>query len=298
MENSALRASFQKAQDSLIEKFKSDPKCLAAFLVGSMSHDLIWEWSDLEFLLIFDDTFKGSAHFSLLEYDVRVVVNIRTRSSFKDYLAKTDVSDYWFCALSKSTLLFTKDITLKGYFEDMFYIGERDKEIEMLLGFSQAVYYLNKAEKSFRVKRNSDKAIYFIFDLAQGIAWLEVARGRLIPERELIVQARKVNPEIFNKIYDPLFYKIMTDEMIDEILKTCHQYLQENTNEVYRPIISYLKEHGTLEDFSLKTRKHGFGIDYEWLYRVGIVERYVEPIKINNRNEFYQIGYRINQQYR
>ena len=294
MEKSALRARFQKAQASLSEKFKSDPKCLAAFVVGSMSHDLIWEWSDLEILLIFDDTYRGSSQFSLLEYDVRVVVNIRTRSAFKDYLGSTDLSDYWFCALSKSTLLFTKDLTLKEYFEDIFYIGERDTEIEMLLGFSQAVYYLNKAEKNFRVKHDSDKAIFFLFDLAQGIAWLEVARERLIPERELIAQARRVNPELFKKIYDPLFYQIMNDEIIDEILKTCHQYLQEKTNEVYRPIISYLKEHGTLEDFSLKTRKHGFGIDYEWLYRKGLVDRYVKPIKINNRTEeFYQIGYRI-----
>lgn len=298
MERPELRARFQKAQDSLSEKFNSDPKCLAAFLVGSMSHDLIWEWSDLEMLMIFDDSYKGASRYCLLEHGVQVVVNISTRSAFKDYLGKTDVSDYWFCALSKSTLLFSKDVTLKEFFQDIFYIGERDREIEMLLGFSQAVYYLNKAEKNFRVKRNSENAIYFLFDLAQGMAWLEVARARLIPERELIAQARQLNPDLFKKIYDPLFSEIMTDEVIDEIIKTCHQYLEENTMEVYRPLISYLQEHGTLEDFSLKTRRHGFGINYQWLYRMGIVERYVEPIKINNQTEeFYQIGYRINEQY-
>ncbi|PRX29285.1 hypothetical protein BX659_11029 [Orenia metallireducens] len=295
MENKELREQFKKALDSTIEKFQDEKKCLAGFLIGSMSHDLIWEWSDLEILLIFDESYQGSSSYHLLEHNVHVALNIRTINEFKEYLASTNVADYWFCALSKSTLLFCKDITLEEDFEDIFYYGEKDREIEMLLGFSNAVYYLNKAEKNFRVKKNSENAIYFIPQIAEGIAWLEVARNRSIPEREIIAQARKINPDIFKRIYDLLFYEEVTAELIDQILKDCYQYLKENTEEVYRPIISYLNEHGTLKDFSLKTREHGFGINYNWLYRVGIADRYIEPIKINNqKEEFYQIGYRLN----
>ncbi len=294
MEKPELRKRFEKALNSLVDKFKKDKKCLAAFLVGSMSHDLIWEWSDLQVLLVYDDSYKGPIDYHLFEHDVQVVLNIRRRSAFKDYLGSTDVSDYFFCALSKSRLLFVKDITLKEHFEDIFYIGDRDREIEMLLGFSEAIYYLNKAEKNFRVKRNRANAIFFLVQLAQGIAWMEVARQRLIPEREIITQASQLKPELFAQIYDLLFKEPVTDQMIDQILTTCHEYLKDNTLEVYRPIISYLNEHGTLKDFHLKTREHGFGINYEWLYRMGIVDVYVEPIRINNQTEeFYQIGYRI-----
>lgn len=294
MQNRELKEKFDVALCSVVEKFKQDKKCLAAFLVGSMSHDLIWEYSDLEILAIYDDSYKGPSNFNLLEHDVQVVVNIRKRNTFKDYLGSADVSDYWFCALSKSTLLFSKELTLKEFFEDIFYIGERDMEIEMLLGFSEAVYYLNKAEKNFRVKRDSPNAIYFLFHLARGIAWLEVARNRLFPEREIIQQASELNPNLFSRIYAPLFYELVTDKIIDEILRTCHKYLEDNTMVVYQRFISYLKEHGTLKDFSMETRKHGFGINYNWLYRMNLVERYVEPIKINNQTtEFYQFGYRL-----
>ena len=299
MENLQLRERFEKATSSIVEKFKKDKKCLAAFLIGSTSHDLIWEWSDLELLFIYDDSYKGPSYYHLLEYDVGASVKVAKRSAFKDYLGSTNVSDYWFCALSKSTLLFTRDITLKEYFEDIFYIGDRDREIEMLLGFSQAVYYLNKAEKNFRVKGNSQNAAYFLFQLAEGIAWLEVARHRAFPEREIIAQASKMKPELFKKIYDPLLYEIVKDDMINEILEFCHAYLRENTLEVYSPIISYLKEYRTLKNFSMKTRPHGFGINFEWLYRMGIVDRYVEKVKINNKDEeFFQTGYRINDQYK
>lgn len=298
MENIERREQFKKALDSVIKKFKGEQKCLAGFLLGSMSHDLIWEWSDLEILLIFDENYQGLSSYHLLEHDVHVALKIRKTNEFKEYLASTNVSDYWFCALSKGTLLFCKDITLEEYYNDIFYYGERDKEVEMLLGFSEAVYFLNKAEKNFRVKRNSENAIYFIPQIAEGIAWLEVARSRLIPEREIIAQAREINPEIFIKIYDILFYEEVTDKVIDKILEDSHQYLRENTEEVYRPIISYLKNHGTLKGFSLKTREHGFGINYNWLYRIGIVDRYIEPIKINNqKEEFYKMGFRLNKEF-
>lgn len=299
MEKPELRKRYNKALGSIIMKFKSDSKCLAAFLIGSMSHDLIWEWSDLQILLIYDDSYKGPADYYLLEQDVPVVVNIKKRNSLKEYLESTNVSDYYFCALSKSTLLFTKDKMLQEYFEDIFYIGDRDREIEMLLGFSEAVYYLNKAEKNFYIKRNSANAAYFIFHIAQAIAWLEVARHRLFPEREIIAQASGIKPELFKKIYDPLFHEMVTDQMIEEIIQFCHVYLKDNTEEVYRPIISYLKEHGTLRGFSLQTRNHGFGVNYEWLYRMGFVDIAVEPVKINNHTEeFFQIEYRLKEDYR
>lgn len=294
MENPKLRLQFEKTLESIIEKFKSDPKCIAGFLIGSMSHDLIWEWSDLQVLLIYDDSYKGSNNYYLLEHDVQVVINIMKRNSFKSYIESTDVSDYFFCALSKSTLLFSKDIILREYFEDMFYIGDRDKEVEMLLGFSEAIYYLNKAKKNFYVKQNISNASYFITPLAQGIAWIEVARTKSFPEREIIEQASKLKKELFEVIYEPLLYEIISEEVIERILNECERYLKDNTEEVYRPIISYLKEHGNLEGFSMKTREHGFGINYDWLYRMGIADIYVEPIKINNRKtEFFEVKYRI-----
>lgn len=298
MENPEVRERFEKALDSIVAKFESDPRCLAAFLIGSMSHDFIWEWSDLQILLVYDDSYKGPSDYHLLERDVRVVVNVRRRGEFREYLESTNVSDYFFCALSKSTLLFAKDKTLKELFEDMFYIGDRDREIEMLLGFSEAVYYLNKAEKNYYVKNNRANAIYFIFHIAQGIAWLEVARHRLFPEREIIAQASKLAPEVFSKVYDRLFNGPVTHQAIGEIIEFCHEYLRGKTAEVYRPVLTYLREHGTLRDFSLKTRSHGFGINYEWLYRMGIVDIHAEPIKINNHTEdFYRIEYKAREEY-
>lgn len=294
MEDLMLREKFKNAADTFIEKIKKNKKCIAAFLMGSVSHDMIWEWSDLHIMLIFDDSYKGEHRYNIIEQDTPILITIDKKSEFVNYLVKTNVADYHFCDISKSTAIFIKDPTLKEYLDDIFYIGDRDREIEMLLGFSGAIYHLNKAEKNFRVKGNSHNAIYFLHQIAGDIAWIEVAKHQLIPERETITQAAELAPELFEKIYYRTIKEPVTDNMIDEIILYCHEYLKENTLEVYRPIISYLQKHGDLENFSMPTRGHGFGINYQWLYRMGIVSMYSEPVKIDKQDEYYKVGYKLN----
>ncbi|MTI96934.1 MAG: hypothetical protein FH749_15940 [Firmicutes bacterium] len=88
----------------------------------------------------------------------------------------------------------------------------------------------------------------------------------------------------------------MTDQLLEAMLTACCTYLHDNTREVYRPVLVHLEQHHTLQEFRLKTRPHGFGINYEWLCRVGLVERYPEPVRINNQIQCFQIGYRVSNQ--
>lgn len=63
---------------------------------------------------------------------------------------------------------------------------------------------------------------------------------------------------------------------------------------VYRPVIQYLKEHGSLEGFKYETRPHGFGINYEWLVRCGLAERYGIPGRAAIWDkEVCRMGYRL-----
>lgn len=294
MEDKKLRIVFESVTDSMVNKLKKNKKCVAAILLGSISHDVIWKWSDLQMLAIYEEDYKGPKSYELIENDIYVCLNIMTYNDFTQYLGNIDMADYYICALSKGKILFCKDIVLQEVFNEAFYIGDKDREIEMLLGFSNAVYYLNKAEKNLYHKDNLNNAIYFIPLLNEGLAWIEVAKQRMFPEREIIEQGSKLNPDLFKKTYYPLFEQIPTYNVINQILNECVNYLHSNTLEVYKPIINYLKEKGNLRDFRLKTRPHGFGINYEWLVRSGICERYGEPIKIDNQlDTFFHVGYRL-----
>ncbi|MCL2197660.1 MAG: nucleotidyltransferase domain-containing protein [Defluviitaleaceae bacterium] len=289
MENAELRKQFNAAKDSFIEKIKKNKKCLAAYLFGSTSHDLIFEWSDLQIFLIFEDGYKWTSR-NLIEHGIDINVCVFTKSKFLEWIISADIEDWNFRGLSKSTPLFVKDPIIKENVDDIFYIGDRDREAEMLEGFSQTIYAMNKAEKNFYVKENMDNAIHFLLMAAAGIAWIEVAKQRLFPEREIMTQAKALNPEFFHKIYFRMLYEVVTEQMIDDILKINKNYMKENTREVYRSVLDYLKKHGNLDRFTMPTARGS--VDLTWLYRMGILEKEIIPTRIASQaDEFFTYRY-------
>lgn len=294
MENRELRRRFTEVQEAVSARLRENRKVLSAMLLGSPGHDLIWEWSDLQILCITEDSYKGPADYRLLESGISVLLNMRKRNEFLTYLRQTHMGDFYYCAVSKGTVLFTKDALLTGELRECFCIGDRERATEMLLGFSSAVYYLNKTEKNLLVKGNLANAAFFAWEIAPAVAWIEVMKRGGIPEREIIAQARPHCPGLFEGIYDVLVSGEITGPALRGVITETHRYLAENTEEVYRPVLRHLKTHRDLQGFTIDTHGHGFGVNYDWLYRMGLVERYPEPVRMDGQREaWYENRYRL-----
>lgn len=284
--------------NAIIERMKTtlfeNKQCIAAYLLGSMSHDEIWEWSDIQFAVVFDDGYKGKPYYKLIEDDMFISMGVYTLTSFKDFISKVDLDNFLWKAFSKSTTLFSKDILLDELLEDAFYIGDMEREESMLLSFSGAVYYLNKAEKNLYIKKNLDNVIYFIPQIVENIACIEIMYQKQVFERELIPQGKRLKPELFKKIYDPLFGRDLDEALLKTILTSCVEYLESITDMVYKPVILHLQKNGNLEYFKYLTKPHGFGLNYDWLVRVGKAERYGIPEKISFFKEpVYKLDYQL-----
>lgn len=295
MEDRIIRENCNRIIEKMNTVLYAERECIAAYLLGSASHDKLWEWSDIQIAVVLDDGYQGKRYDTLFENEMCVALNIYTLTEFKEFIGAIHVDDFMWKAFSKCTKIFSKDFILDELLEEAFYIGDVDRQKEMLLGFSGAVYYLNKAEKNFYIKQSLENAIYFIPQIAENIAWIEVFKNRQIPERELISQAKGLNHEIFAAIYDPLFEKEVNSILVQSILENCVTYLEENTELVYQPIISHLEKYGDLEYFKYETRPHGFGINYEWLVRCGIAERYGIPERVSFLGQAERLGYRLRQ---
>lgn len=293
MECQLLREKYNRIVQNIGEKLQGNKRCIAAYLLGSASHDKLWEWSDIQIAVVLDDGYKDERYYGLLEEGVYVAINVYTLTQFKEFIGVLQVDDFMWKAFSKCTKIFSKNLLLDELLEEAFYIGDVDQQKEMLLGFAGAVYYLNKAEKNFYIKEDIENAIYFIPQIAENIALIEIFRNKQIPERELIAHGRRLHSAIFEKIYDPLFEGNVDYAKVKSILESCVSYLEENTRHIYQPIIAYLEKYGDLEHFRYETRPHGFGINYDWLVRVGIVERYGIPAKISLIKQCEKVGYRM-----
>ena len=112
MENSNLR----ERCNAIIEKIKSvlsdSKQCIAAYLLGSFSHDKIWEWSDIQIAVVLDDGYKGKAYYTLIEDGMPIALNIFTLTAFKKFIGTANIDNFMWKAFSKSRTLFSKDLTL------------------------------------------------------------------------------------------------------------------------------------------------------------------------------------------
>lgn len=293
MEEQAFREKCNRIIQNIGEKLQEDERCIGAYLLGSASHDQIWEWSDLQIAVVLDDGYKGDKYYTLYEEGMQVALNVDTLTAFKRFIGTVHIDDFMWKAFSKCTKIFTRDFLLDELLEEAFCIGDVAQQKEMLLAFSGAVHYLNKAEKNFYIKENIENAVYFIPQIAENIALIEIIKNKQVPERELIAQGKRWNRTIFEKIYDILFKGKVDCAIVRSVLESCVSYLEDNTRLVYQPVISHLKKYGDLENFRYETRPHGFGINYEWLVRTGIAERYGIPVKISFLKQAEKLGYRL-----
>src|SRR5687767_13145781 len=61
MDLASIRQKFTSALDAVIEQVKEDRSVLAAILCGSLSHDVVWEKSDIDLILVTIDDKKVTA---------------------------------------------------------------------------------------------------------------------------------------------------------------------------------------------------------------------------------------------
>src|SRR5437763_4384062 len=58
IQKTSVQQTFHDALDALVEQVKADRSVLAAILCGSLSHDTVWEKSDIDLVLVTIDDKK------------------------------------------------------------------------------------------------------------------------------------------------------------------------------------------------------------------------------------------------
>src|SRR5436305_3701624 len=84
MADVTVKQRFADALDALIEQVKEDRSILAAILCGSLSHDTVWEKSDIDLALVtIDDKKVESSRVSLNSGGVNVHASLMPRAEFR-----------------------------------------------------------------------------------------------------------------------------------------------------------------------------------------------------------------------
>jgi hypothetical protein len=224
---------------------KQDRSILAAILCGSLSHDTVWEKSDIDLALItIDDKKTESAHISLYADGVNVHAFLMPRADFRKMVEGAIRNSFMHSLLAKGRLLYTHDETIADLCAKLNEIGERDTQVQLFSAATQALPPLYKAHKFFITRGDLDYTALWILYTATPLARIEVIGARLLADREVIPQAMKLNAPFFKTVYTDLLNAKKTRKTVQAALDAIDSYLSQRAATLFRPVLDHLEEVG------------------------------------------------------
>lgn len=289
-EFAAVTARYRAALDILVKRLEADRYVIAAILCGSLSHDQVWEKSDIDLLIIGTEEFKKSKDYSLVEDGINIHAMIRPRSEFRQSLESALQSSFHHSLFSKSALLFSKDETITEYYHNVNRIGARDREIQLLVAGSGVLPVLAKAEKWHYVKRDVAYTFKWLLYCVDPLASIEALLHGEVTGREVILQALRLNPDFFHRIYTDLIHGEKTPQTLQAALDAVNEYLDEKRF-IFNPVLDYLSKAGGLRSTTeldahfQKVAGVGYlAFVYEWLADKEIIQKVPAPLRLTEKS--------------
>lgn len=288
---SEVKETYAAALDSLVAKLRSDSYVVAAVLVGSLAYDTVWERSDIDLVIVTEETRQTSQALGLVELGVNIHASLVTRSQFRKMLEGSAQGAFIHSMLSKGQMLFTRDEPLAELFAARHALGERDRRVQLLRAGTWVVPGLTKAEKWFYAKQDYDYSYLYIMKCIDELASVELLMHGEVPTREVIQRALALNPELFGMLYTDLIHGDPQPADIERALIAMKSYLRSNAETIYGLVLDYLREEGEVRSatdinhyFVRQMNLHGADMACEWLADEGFLDKYSSPVRLTAKS--------------
>jgi len=241
----AVHTTFTRALDALVADIKRDRSVLAAILCGSLSHDTVWDKSDIDLALItVDDKKRDERGVSLYADGVNTHAFILSRREFRQIVEGAVANTFMHSLLAKGRLLYTHDETIATLCERLHIMGDRDRQLQLLSAGINVLPPLYKARKWFVTRRDWDYTALWILYAATPLARIEVIGAGQLADREVIPQATKLNPAFFAIVYHDLLNARKTAKSVEAALDAVDGYLAARTPMLYGLVLDHLRDVG------------------------------------------------------
>jgi predicted nucleotidyltransferase len=243
----AVQQKFDAALAQLVEQVRQDRTVLAAILCGSLSHDTVWEKSDIDLVFVtIDDSKSIQGDRTIYADGVNVHAFLVPRTKFRTLVEGTLHNSFMHSLLAKGRLLYTHDDSIIALVERLHSIGQRDTEVQLLHAGSAALASIYKAHKWFITRGDLEYTSLWILYAATALAQIEVMSRRLLVDREVIPQAMKLNPDFFTIIYADLLNSKKTRKNVEAALSAIDKYMADRAMSLFAPVIEHLRDVGEM----------------------------------------------------
>jgi hypothetical protein len=283
-----VQKKFTEALDRLIVQIKRDRSILAAVLCGSLSHDTVWEKSDIDLVLVTIDDKKVKASDVALNADgVNVHVFLMPRAEFRQTVEGAVRNSFMHSLLAKGRLLYTHDETIAALCSRLQEIGERDTQMQLLAAATRALPSVDKARKWFVTRGDLDYTAVWILYAATSLARVEIINARMLADREVLPQAMKLNPDFFRVVYTDMLNAKKTRKSVQAALDAIDEYLASRTDALFRLVLDHLRDVGEARScteieahFKRNFDIEGVTMACEYLAARGLIGKASTPVQL------------------
>ncbi len=243
-QDGGAEARFERALNGLAEQLREDRSVLAVLLCGSLSHDVVWEKSDIDLAIVTQDDKPRYGNVSLNADGVVVHAFLMTRTQFRQTVEGAIRNSFTHSLLAKGRLVYSHDETIVELCAGLAKIGERDTRRQLMAAAIGALLPLDKARKWLVTRNDADYAALWLLYAVTALARIEVLRAGQLADREVIPQAQRLNPEFFGKVYKTMLNSKKTAAAVGAAIDAADGYVAERAPAIFRPILEYLEEAG------------------------------------------------------
>jgi hypothetical protein len=287
-----VQQRFNAALDALVEQAKADRSILAAVLCGSLSHDVVWDKSDIDLMFVtIDDRNVETSDVALNAAGVNVHAILVPRAAFRKAVDGAMHNSFLHALLAKGRLLYTHDETIADLCARLKTIGARDNDVQLLQAACHALHPLYKARKWFITRGDLEYTALWILYAATPLAKVEVISHRMLADREVIPEALKLNPAFFKTIYTDLLNAKKTPAVVKAALEAAEGYLAKLAPRAFRPIVEHLRDVGEarssreIEDhFRRHMNVSGVTAACEYLADGGMIGKASSPVHLTKKS--------------
>ena len=296
------RERFEQAVEIVQDDLELDDHVLAAILCGSLSYDEVWDKSDIDLVVITTDEKKSlHTHICLTANDVNIHTSLIPRGVFKQQLESAQRNSFQHSMYARSKLLFSKDPSIDRVYEDIHQLGKHDLQIQMMNCAQFAVVPLYKAKKWHLIKNDTHYTAHWVLATAGALANVVVSRAGKLVDREALVEATKLEPELFRTIYTDLFDKKTTHAALGRAIDAIDEFMEPLAEELFHPVIEYFRSAGGEPRSSTEIETHfqrNFDLEHivtacEWLSDLGHIEKASVHTKLTlySQNEVEELAF-------
>ena len=291
-QETTVRERFSRALDALVEDIRKDRSILAAILCGSLSHDTVWERSDIDLVLVtIDDRLVPEGHAALYADGLNVHASLVPRAAFRKMVEGSIRNSFVHALLAKGRLLYTHDDTIADLCQRLTDVGQRDTEFRLLSAASDVLHAIDKAHKWFVTRGDLEYSALWILHAANGLARIEVIGRRMIADREVLPQALSLNPGFFKTVYTDLLNAPKTRAKIETALAAIDRYMEEREASLFKSVTDHLREVGEARSateieahFTRNFNVSGVTAVCEYLAHRGVIGKASTPLKLTKKS--------------